>query len=179
MEREKAARLAADVANLGFNKIPESAAAVLRSASVPSPSSTDPAAGSPTPPPPAPSVADDVGGQGGGEHDGPGSQGAGEGEEGDKDSTETPPAGAQGVAAACSAAQHSTGSTAQHSTQGGAQGTTAAPAPTGAGMAKPLFSELLQRSLLGVSETRAWFSESRGYALVQQSRMPTALPQVG
>uniref|UniRef100_A0A7S3VSI1 PAN2 UCH domain-containing protein n=2 Tax=Dunaliella tertiolecta TaxID=3047 RepID=A0A7S3VSI1_DUNTE len=32
MEREKAARLAADAANLGFNKIPEAAAAVLRSA---------------------------------------------------------------------------------------------------------------------------------------------------
>lgn len=42
----------------------------------------------------------------------------------------------------------------------------------------PSFSELLRRSMLAVSETRAWFDDAHGYQYVRQSRLPTKLPMV-
>jgi hypothetical protein len=43
---------------------------------------------------------------------------------------------------------------------------------------RPSFSELLQRSLLAVNDTRAWVDEAQRYKWVRQSRAPLALPQV-
>ncbi|KAG2497083.1 hypothetical protein HYH03_005077 [Edaphochlamys debaryana] len=40
----------------------------------------------------------------------------------------------------------------------------------------PPFAQLLRRSLLAVSATRAWVDEARAYALVRKSRVPLSLP---
>ncbi|GLI62235.1 hypothetical protein VaNZ11_004830 [Volvox africanus] len=44
------------------------------------------------------------------------------------------------------------------------------------GSGPPTFSELLRRSLLAASATRAWLDEARGYALVWKMRVPLSLP---
>ncbi|GIL62633.1 hypothetical protein Vafri_16832 [Volvox africanus] len=44
------------------------------------------------------------------------------------------------------------------------------------GSGPPTFSELLRRSLLAASSTRAWLDEARGYALVRKMRVPLSLP---
>ncbi len=41
----------------------------------------------------------------------------------------------------------------------------------------PSFAELLRRSLLAASCTRAWVEASRSWALVRRSRVPTSLPR--
>lgn len=41
----------------------------------------------------------------------------------------------------------------------------------------PSFAELLRRSLLAASCTRAWVEASRTWALVRRSRVPTSLPR--
>ncbi|EFJ51381.1 hypothetical protein VOLCADRAFT_87610 [Volvox carteri f. nagariensis] len=46
------------------------------------------------------------------------------------------------------------------------------------GSPPPPFSELLRRSLLAASATRAWLDEARGYALVRKVRVPLSLPPV-
>ncbi|GIL89851.1 hypothetical protein Vretifemale_17592 [Volvox reticuliferus] len=45
-----------------------------------------------------------------------------------------------------------------------------------AGSGPPTFSELLRRSLLAASATRAWLEEARSYALVRKMRVPLSLP---
>lgn len=59
-------------------------------------------------------------------------------------------------------------------------GVSGAPPPSSASApAPPTFAELLQQSLVALNDTRAWFDEARGYAVVRQTRTPTRLPQVG
>ncbi len=142
MEREKAAKLAADATHLGFNKIPKAAAEVLHCA--PAPAGGDPrqaaALGEAT------------------------AAGQGQAERQPKQQEQQ------------QQQQQQLGGTSSLE----AHGHSPPPAATAeAGSAKPLFCDLLRTSMLAVSETRAWFNEARGYAMVRQSRLPTALPQVG
>eukprot|EP00983_Pelagomonas_calceolata_P133520 1161972-Pelagomonas_calceolata.AAC.3 len=182
MEREKAARLAADAANLGFNKIPEAAAAVLRSAA-PTRSHAAPAASI------EPNSEAEGRRQQQQQHQQQQQLPLGEGQE----SVPQQPQQQQGQPQLQDQEQkqQQNGKEGQQG-QGSAASTAAAAAAAaagagntsntnncanGSGSSKPLFSELLQRSMLAVSDTRAWFSEKRGYAMVRQSRLPTALPQ--
>lgn len=41
-----------------------------------------------------------------------------------------------------------------------------------------MFSELLEKSLLSVNDTRAWVDEAQRYKWVRQSRVPLSCPQV-
>jgi len=187
MERDKAARLAADATHLGFNKIPEEAAAVLRSAPSSTPTPTPTQTSNPTSssdPSLKAQPSRDEGTRGGGEGEG----GAGNVIQAGRE---------QGPSQAADAAISTTHCVVSDGQEAARESPASAPAAPGAKTApstavpaapaapaaaecphKPLFSELLHRSLLAVSETRAWFNETRGYAMVRQSRLPTALPQV-